>query len=90
MDGPMNPRLQSIRALQPTETSWSSYAEGPRWAGLKTAIYDIAITCGLAAEINEDKGLIRTTVYFTVRGPQEAIRRFRALLAHAINDYNAA
>ena len=57
-----------------------SYIEGPRWAGLREALYDTAVKCRLEFEVTDyTHGWLRETIFFTVRGHESNLRSFLAI-----------
>jgi len=57
--------------LDTSIASLESWIEGPRWAGIKQALEKTIIGWELERHyIREDKGWLRTTVYFKISGPR--------------------
>lgn len=70
---------------------WNSYIEAPRWAGVATAIRNgVHVWPSLTLDnLEEDKGLIRTTIRFSISGPEEQLRAFQAALMDSIREYDS-
>ncbi len=66
-----------------------SYVQGPRWAGFKEMLYRLAGLCQVRyATLEEDKGLLVTTIYYEVTGPTPNCQAFRSRLRATINEWN--
>lgn len=66
----------------------TSWMEGPRWARISDFLLKSALNLGLSLTITrENKGLIRTTVYFTVSGDADRLQRFANELRAAVREY---
>lgn len=50
--------------------------EGPRWAGLGSAIRETAFSLGLELDLARETHFIRETVFATVRGSDEKVLHF--------------
>ena len=57
--------------------SWKSYIEGPRWAGIQSALRKGAWDVGLDIEFTVEKGLLRETVFFEVMGDVDSVVGFK-------------
>lgn len=69
-------------------SEWTTYIEGPRWAGIRKFIMDLAmLTDTKLSNVEQDKGWFRETVYFTVSGERENLRRFQGIALKQIEDY---
>lgn len=67
----------------------SSYVKGPRWARFSAVIKDICHVLGVELLLCEqDKGWIRETIRYTVRGTKEELVIFEDHLRKAIANYN--
>lgn len=69
---------------------YSSYISGWYGAiGLQSFIYDGAGYCNLSViSMNTSYNLIGRTVYFTVKGEQENIKKFLKVVVSSIESYN--
>jgi hypothetical protein len=66
-----------------------SYVEGPKWAGLKQVLFQLAIYYNLdLVIIDHDKGWIGETIYFSVEGESENIKGMNRALKKSIEEYN--
>ena len=55
-----------------------SYLSAPRWAGACKFLHDLAWACSLELSItHHDKGFIRETIYYTVRGEEDRLKLFK-------------
>jgi hypothetical protein len=51
--------------------TFKTYIAGPRWAGLKKFLYDLATMTNVELTIlDQDKGWVRETVYFKIDGEE--------------------
>lgn len=74
---------------QDPEIERDTYISGPRWAGLREFLVDVAARTGVRLKnVNADKGLIGETIYFTVCGKTSAMWRFKRLIAASIEAHN--
>ena len=63
----------------------ASYISGPRWAGLREFLVDAANATGVdLASVETERGWLRETVYFEVRGERAKLCDFDALFRSAI------
>lgn len=70
------------------DTVFSSYCEAPRWARTRQFLVEASARAGVELDVSKhEKGLIRETIYFTVRGASENIVRFKRLLSSAAQEY---
>lgn len=68
---------------------WRSYVSGPRWMGLKEFIYDGAVRYHLEIDsLEQDKGWINETIYFTVSGTESNVNGFRTYCLRSMEEYN--
>jgi hypothetical protein len=67
---------------------FTSWIECPRWVKMTTLLKQMAIMSGLDIEIQEDKGLLTETVFFTIKGTERKIIEFDKFLRESINKYN--
>ena len=66
------------------EQSYSSYMSGPRWLGIRQALLDAANMVGVRVVIDDvSRGLIRSTVFFTVTGEPAAVDEFCDVMIEA-------
>lgn len=66
----------------------SFWIEGPRWAGIATALKKSAFTCpDLTLTLKEDKHWLSTTVYVTVEGPPALVAAFMRGVKKMIDEY---
>lgn len=69
--------------------SHSTYIEGPRWAGLRKALVQIAHLTDVTLVVDSvDKGLIRETIFYTIRGTREQRLKFEQILIESLEAYN--
>jgi len=69
--------------------TYSNVLSGPRWSGLNHALKQTAYIHRLRFdEYDEDKGWLRTSVYFRVAGTLENIKAFITDMSQAVKDYN--
>lgn len=55
---------------------YKSYLAGTKWSGLKEYLFDVCDRYNLTYHIlDEDKGLIRLTIYFELDGESEDIQK---------------
>lgn len=70
---------------------WTSYIEGPRWAFGPSLIYDLArLSDTTVVSVNESKGFIRRTVFFTLEGTLEDLEYAQGLLIEAKRAYQGS
>lgn len=70
------------------DSAYTSYLEAPRWAGTRQFLVEASARAGVELDVSKhEKGLIRETIYFTVRGANENIAHFKLLLAAAVEEY---
>lgn len=79
--------------LNSEEASLESWIEGPRWAGIKDFIIRSAIDYDLTwvgdgNYVRENKGLLRTTVYYRVSGRYNDVKRFKKNTLRTMEAYN--
>lgn len=67
--------------------SYRGIIEAPRWAGVPSALRDIAFMEGVDLKLDIDKGWVRETVRFSVTGESDFVRRFVRALSASINAY---
>lgn len=67
---------------------FSSYIEGPRWAGAETAILDYCYSRGIKVTTKAVNGWITSKTYFTVEGSETQLSAFKKYLIAAVNEYN--
>lgn len=61
----------------------------PRWAMDKTDLYTLFWRYDLdVLSFVEDAGLLRKSFAFKIKGTSKNIHKFRAVMEHAIEDYN--
>lgn len=73
-----------------SDATWRSYVEGPRWAKVGKAVRDRAwadpdielVAC------EDEKGLLRTTTRFEVRGPVANVEAFQTDILDGVKEYN--
>ena len=69
--------------------TWSGYATAPRWAKIGSFIRQGCIDHGLdLLSIDFEKGWIRETVYWKIKGTEQSISWFKTYVWNAINAYN--
>lgn len=66
-----------------------SSIEAPRWAKLPTFLRELAWRLDCEIEVQSEKGWIRETVMFEVRGTEEKLVAFKQNLEKATAEYNA-
>lgn len=66
---------------------YKSYIEALKLAGVPAFIRKLAFTFDLDADIDVEKGFIRETTFFTIRGNQEQLDRFVLALNASIKEY---
>mgnify|MGYP007077385295 CR=1 FL=1 len=65
-----------------------SWWEAPRWAGVESAIKNLAWELGLECETEVDKGFINETGRYWVSGTESKLKEFKHRLKLAIKNYN--
>jgi hypothetical protein len=68
--------------------TWKNSIEGPRWASFPTFLRDECWMRDLDLRIEVEKGWIRETVRFEIKGPKPEVDRFRQEVERAIEAYN--
>jgi hypothetical protein len=67
-----------------------SYIQGPRWSGIKEFVFEGATAYGLTYKtLEEDKGLLKTTIYYEVEGDEASIMLFMEELQRSIKNHNS-
>lgn len=67
----------------------NSYMSGPRWAGVRSFLYEAASATGVRlVSVDSDKGLLTETVYFDAEGEVINLRKFARVLESAMARYN--
>lgn len=65
------------------------YVQGLRWSGINEFLFDVSGVYHVDLTIlKEDKGILRTTIYYQVEGEEQAVQRFRAALRKTMEEYN--
>lgn len=71
------------------QISIKSHITAPRWAGMKEALFEGANSFGLEYQtLEEDKGFLRTTIYFKITGSKDMVQAFFKQLAIVVNEHN--
>ena len=66
----------------------SSYIEGPRWADLENPIRKVAVNLQIQCSVETVKGLLRKTVYYTLKGERKQILSFKEWISKFVVKYN--
>ena len=69
-------------------TTFSSVLQGPRWLGIESFLRNEAWTRGLEIEAETDKGWVRESVRFRVKGDENKVREFVSEIQQAMDAYN--
>lgn len=70
------------------DAAYTAHLEAPRWAGTRQFLVETSARTGVELDISKhEKGLIRETIYFTVRGASEKVAHFERLLSSAAQEY---
>ncbi len=68
---------------------WKTYISAPRWAGVAVGLRKAALVLNVDLEITaEEKGWLRTTVFFTVKGPMNVLTVFKEHMTKVMREYN--
>ena len=66
-----------------------AYVQGLRWAGIKELLFELSTAYHVDLKIlDEDKGLLRTTIFYQIEGEEQDVRKFREELRKAMEEYN--
>jgi len=67
-----------------------SYIDGPKWGGLRMLLYGAAKLAGVELRIpDEDRGLIRHTLYYEAEGLPDNLAAFQGMVREAAKDRSA-
>jgi hypothetical protein len=66
---------------------YKNYIEAFKFAGIPAFIRKLAFLLDLDAGIEVEKGFIRETTFFTIKGSPEKVDRFVSMLNESIKEY---
>lgn len=70
------------------QIEYRGFWEGPRWARISTALERAAHLAGIDCFMKVDKGWIRESGQFTLKGDATKVRAVYGWLNQAMEDYN--
>lgn len=65
---------------------WKDYVSAPRWINIVSVLRRAALNWDVDFQVTaEDKGLLRTTIFFTVEGPFDQVVDYRNAMMQMTN-----
>jgi hypothetical protein len=63
--------------------------EAPRWANVPSFIRGLAWKLEMECDVTVEKGWIRETIRFEVRGNEDQLKQFKETFNRTTNEYNS-